>query len=168
MPLKLPYLSLGLGRPISGRAPSIKPWNQATQNKSTEQDPVQKLLVLTQGGPRPLEKTGGEQHRHSICAPTRSHHQSFYAAAKQSPPAVTEKENPRPILPEGFEMSEAEIEEREMDPTDRRCIWPLGPDGHWLEDVPGPGEQVGGAGLLPKGPYVKTKEGLVHIARYYL
>lgn len=160
MPFKLPYFSLGLRRLVSGKAPSGKPWTKAIQIKVAVRDPVQKRLVLAEG--RPLRRIG--EQRHIVC-PT--HRQLFHAGPAQPPP-LARRDKPEPALPEGFEMSEAEILEREMDPSDKdSASWPLRADMLWLDNEPEPGERGTGPTRLPRGPYIQTEEGLVHIATYF-
>lgn len=161
MPFKLPYFSLGLRRLVSGKAPSGKPWARAIQNRVTVRDPVQKRLAQVQG--RPLRRIGAQ--RHVVCPPT---HRQLFRAGPAQPPPPADKDKPEPTSPEGFEMSEAEILEREMDPSDKDSApWPPGADMLWLDDVPEPGEQGQGPTRLPRGPYIQTAEGLVHIATYF-
>lgn len=70
-------------------------------------------------------------------------------------------------------MSEAEIREREADAAGEES-WPRGLEVRWLEDemggppaLPGGRRVGGGPARLPRGPYIQTEEGLVHIATYF-
>ncbi|ROV99520.1 hypothetical protein VMCG_06384 [Cytospora schulzeri] len=158
MPFKLPYLSLYLRQVVTGKAPSGKPWTKAVRNKLTIQDVVRNRLTPTQG-----HSLWRLEAQRPIVYPARRH---WLHPAPAQPPPLARKEISEEQVPEGVEMSEAEIFEREIDPTDKDS-WSRGPDMPWLRDVPDPDGRREALWKHPKGPYIQTKEGLVHIATYY-
>lgn len=90
----------------------------------------------------------------------------IHPAPAQRETSPAREEEPKAGLPDGFQMSEAEIFEREIDPTDTDT-WTQGADGFWLHRVTEPGEPGKDAKTEISGPYVKTEEGFVHMERYY-
>ncbi|KUI53712.1 hypothetical protein VP1G_01143 [Cytospora mali] len=164
MPFRLPYLSLYLRQLVSGKAPSGKPWTKTIRNKVTIQDVVRNQLTLSQR--HPLRRM--EEQRAVVFATRR--HWLHAAPARPTLPPARKDDKSKSAFPEGFEMTEAEIFEREIDPTDKDS-WSRGPDMLWLNDV---SEARGRATprLEPprfrlKGPYIHTEEGLVHISTYF-
>lgn len=159
MSFKLPYLSLYLRQVVTGRVPSGKPWTKAIRNKVTIQDLVRQRLALPQG--QSLRRM--EERRPALCPTPR---RWLHAAPERPSPLPAEKGKSGPTGPKGDEMSEAEILEREVDPTDKDSR-PQGADLLQPDSVPEPRDRAKELMEHPEGPYIQTKEGLVHISKYY-